>query len=79
MKKTQNKEKITLNFLKGDQFAHQKVIEKNTFLALTYSKIKIFFKTLKTDDEFNYLPTLVEHFFQEHISMHQKVQKKKIL
>jgi hypothetical protein len=38
MKKTQNKEKIT------DQFSHQKINEKNTFLAVLYTKIKIFSK-----------------------------------
>jgi hypothetical protein len=33
---------------KGDQIAHQKINEKNTFLALTYSKI-IFFSKFKKE------------------------------
>jgi hypothetical protein len=45
---------------KNSQFARQKINEKNTFLALTYSKIKIFFKILKTCDELNYLAKFVE-------------------
>jgi hypothetical protein len=45
MKKNSEKVKNYFTyFLKGDQFAHQKINEKNTFLALTYSKIKIFSK-----------------------------------
>jgi hypothetical protein len=41
MVKTQNKEKITLTIFKK---AHQKINEKNTFLALTNLKKKIFSK-----------------------------------
>jgi hypothetical protein len=33
--------------MKKDQYAHQKINEKNTFLALTYSKMKIFSKLKK--------------------------------
>jgi hypothetical protein len=46
---TQIKEKKILKyFQKGDQFEHQKINEKkNTFLALTNSKIKIFLKFKK--------------------------------
>jgi hypothetical protein len=55
--------KITLNiFKKGD---HRKINEKNTFLALTYAKIKIFFKILKTDDDLNKLAKFVEQFFSK--------------
>jgi hypothetical protein len=34
-------------------FAHQKINEKNTFLALTTSKIKIYSKILKINDNLN--------------------------
>jgi hypothetical protein len=43
-KKLRTRKKLLQIFLKGDQFAHQKINEKNTFLALTNSKIKIFSK-----------------------------------
>jgi hypothetical protein len=43
MKKTQNKEKITFNIFKKVTSLHnKKFMNKNTFLALTHSKIKIF-------------------------------------
>jgi hypothetical protein len=40
-KKTQNKQEITLNI---QSKLHQKLMKKNTFLALNNSKIKIFSK-----------------------------------
>jgi hypothetical protein len=41
---------------------HQKINEKTTFLALTYSKIKIF---SKTNDYLTYLEKLVEQHFSK--------------
>jgi hypothetical protein len=46
-KKLRISKKLLYIFLQGDQFAHQEINEKNTFLALTYSKKKIFSKFQK--------------------------------
>jgi hypothetical protein len=65
-------------FKKGDQFAHQKINENNTFLALTNSKVEIPSKFKKTDDDLNYLAKFVEQLFSKphpEFPKHQKVQK----
>jgi hypothetical protein len=41
-KKLRISKKLLQIFLKGNQFAHQKINEKTKFLALSYSKMKIF-------------------------------------
>jgi hypothetical protein len=47
-KKTQNKEKITLNIFEKVTSLHiKKSMKENSFIALTFSKIKIFSKFKK--------------------------------
>jgi hypothetical protein len=40
-------------------------METNTFLALTYSKIIVFFKILKTDDDLNKVAKFVKQLFSK--------------
>jgi hypothetical protein len=43
----------------------KKIIEKNTFLAPTNSKLKIFSKCKTTNDDLNYLAKFVEQRFSK--------------
>jgi c-di-AMP phosphodiesterase-like protein len=58
-------EKITLNIFKKVTSLHiKKSLKKNTFLALTYSKIR-FVQNLKIDEELIYLANFVEKLFSK--------------